>query len=404
MNATDHPGDRLSAYVDGELPAAERTVVDAHLRECFACSRLLDELVAVDSAALALTVQAPQGYFDAFPARVRGRLAARRTRRVPAWTWAAAAAVLLAVLTPLTLRDRRAPAPAAVPAAEQAPARRARAPEASSAAPTTTTPPAGIRSFGYVAGGPAPAPEVKERERRQEPETLDDRLRARDEAPAAGGGRGGELKGELKKEAATADKASADAPAARANVQGASADKQRPSDMDSRAEPDAAPLPAAPPPVTQPPVEQPSVAQAQVARPKAAEEGTLRAGKAAAAPARGAPAPTPTALDTAEGADARLDGTLAFADAFESLASRPLRTAAEARAAAREWSDFARRRPREKAADEARVRAIEALATAWRLERQPADRDQARRLAQAYLAGAGPQAARVRALLLQLDS
>jgi putative zinc finger protein len=120
-----HERERLSAYLDGELRAAERAGVEAHLAACPECTALLAELAAVDEAAAALPVDAPEGYFDTFPARVRSRLQPRGARprpretglslrRLPAWTWAAAAALLLAVITPLTLRQ----APPAAPANE----------------------------------------------------------------------------------------------------------------------------------------------------------------------------------------------------------------------------------------------------------------------------------------------
>jgi hypothetical protein len=91
-----------------------------------------------------------------------------------------------------------------------------------------------------------------------------------------------------------------------------------------------------------------------------------------------------------------------FAEEFEALASRPLRTAEEARTAARQWSELARLHPQAPSADEAHVRAIEAWATAFRLEHKDADLDQARKEAQAYLARKAPQKARVRAVLDQL--
>jgi hypothetical protein len=121
-----HERERLSAYLDGELPAGERAEVAAHLAACPECAAFLAALSAVDEAAGALPAEAPEGYFEAFPARVRSRLEAPRVaspgRRVPAWTWAAAAALLLGVLTPLTLRQLRpvpGEAPSAAPVAPQ---------------------------------------------------------------------------------------------------------------------------------------------------------------------------------------------------------------------------------------------------------------------------------------------
>jgi hypothetical protein len=115
-----HVQERLSVYLDGELPQTERAEVDAHLRGCAACARHLEELAAVDAAARDLPVPAPPGYFDSLPARVAARLPAPRTTRRPqpqTWVWAAAAAALaLAVLTPLTVRRTTLPVPEAAEA------------------------------------------------------------------------------------------------------------------------------------------------------------------------------------------------------------------------------------------------------------------------------------------------
>jgi hypothetical protein len=143
-----HERERLSAYLDGELPPAERAEVEAHLATCPECAALLADLEGVDAVARELPVEAPSGYFDSLPGRVRLRIAGedaprahaaapRTGRRVPAWTWALAAALLLAVVTPTTMsrlmRARtplsdapEAPAPAAPtrsPATETLPER-----------------------------------------------------------------------------------------------------------------------------------------------------------------------------------------------------------------------------------------------------------------------------------------
>jgi hypothetical protein len=118
----------------------------------------------------------PPGYFERFPARVRERLdrpQGRRLPTLPTWTWAAAAALLLAVLTPLTLRGpqpaTRPPATLGGPAA---------APPAEPPAMDTDR----LRALGY-AGGSGSAEGKKEKTRTPESE----RLRARDQKPDAGG-------------------------------------------------------------------------------------------------------------------------------------------------------------------------------------------------------------------------
>ena len=121
---TAHVVDSLSPYLDGELDPAERAAVLAHLAACEACAVRLQELAAVDAATRALPVEAPEGYFESLPSRVRARIEARTGRAwgVPAWGWAAAAAVVLAVVTPLTLTVRQAPEPTPRPAARPEPA------------------------------------------------------------------------------------------------------------------------------------------------------------------------------------------------------------------------------------------------------------------------------------------
>jgi len=104
-------------------------------------------LRAVDPAACELPARAPDGYFDSFATRVRQRIekepAVRRRAawRPPVWSWAVAAALLLAVVTPITLDRKEEALPGrAVPAAPAAPAPAAKlaAPLASPAAATAS--------------------------------------------------------------------------------------------------------------------------------------------------------------------------------------------------------------------------------------------------------------------------
>jgi hypothetical protein len=114
-----HENERLSAYLDGELPPAEMAAVAAHVAACHECALRLAELGAVDQAASGSAAAAPDGYFEALPGKVRARLAppARRLR-LPAWTWAAVAAVLVASVAPLVL-SRRTTAPIEEPSAPE---------------------------------------------------------------------------------------------------------------------------------------------------------------------------------------------------------------------------------------------------------------------------------------------
>jgi anti-sigma factor RsiW len=160
-----HERERLSAYLDRELPPVERAAVEAHLEVCPECAAFLAELRAVDEAAVSLPAEAPESYFEAFPARVRARLPARKpsfpARRVPAWTWAVAAALLLAVVTPLTLRQHRpssGAAPSTVPGAIQ-PAPTKAGPTAAEGPRRPEPPPTArpARSAAPERQGPAPA-------------------------------------------------------------------------------------------------------------------------------------------------------------------------------------------------------------------------------------------------------
>jgi anti-sigma factor RsiW len=56
---TDTIADRLSEYLDGELPPMERASVDAHLASCAACRATLDELRRVVARARTLPDSAP---------------------------------------------------------------------------------------------------------------------------------------------------------------------------------------------------------------------------------------------------------------------------------------------------------------------------------------------------------
>ena len=62
----------LDDFVDGTL-GTEAAGVQAHLAACPECAALLAELAAADEAAASLPAEAPEGYFEALPARVRAR-------------------------------------------------------------------------------------------------------------------------------------------------------------------------------------------------------------------------------------------------------------------------------------------------------------------------------------------
>ena len=170
---SDHEHERLSAYLDGELPPEEMSAVAAHVAACPECAARLAEFAAVDEAAAALAATAPSGYFEALPGRMRARLEPRRSgaRRLPVWTWAAAAALLLAVVTPLTLSKRSSLQMEPSSARE----RPAAAPPPTLEAPAVEAPRAKLQKVAPPTAGPAlsrpaanAAPSSDERAKREQ--------------------------------------------------------------------------------------------------------------------------------------------------------------------------------------------------------------------------------------------
>jgi hypothetical protein len=93
--------DRLSEYVDGELPAEERTALEAHLTTCADCRAILEELRKVVARGRALDDRGPKA--DLWPGVAKrigaGKVVAIRSRRfsfnVPQLIAASIALVLL---------------------------------------------------------------------------------------------------------------------------------------------------------------------------------------------------------------------------------------------------------------------------------------------------------------------
>lgn len=315
-----HERERLCAYHDGELPLGERAAVAAHLAACPECTALLADMAAVDAAVASLPAGAPEGYFDALPSRVVARLGAAakapaRTRRLPAWTWAAAAALLLAVVAPLTLRQP-VPGPA-------------------SAVPPTPG-----------------APEVALRDR--------DQRRARDAvaAPAA-----------TPTSAARTRPAFASPPTAAAPGAPAVTDDRLPAGKpgESEAESGRGPLFTAPAERAIRPKRADAPTQSAVREgPALLRTEALGAQEGARTSAR--QAPTAASVESSVHRD-EVTGGAGSAPEPEVLfgrleTSRP-RTAAEWRRLGDAWSAFAAAYPADPRADEARVRAIEARREAW---------------------------------------
>jgi anti-sigma factor RsiW len=117
--------DKLSDYLDGELEAADRTAVEAHLRECRECSAVLNDLKRVVSRAQGLDVRPPtRDLWPAVSARIDRIAPPARLISFTLPQLAAAAVMLMAVSATLAvtlMRRTEAPnavaqAPAVVPA------------------------------------------------------------------------------------------------------------------------------------------------------------------------------------------------------------------------------------------------------------------------------------------------
>ena len=148
----------LLAARDGELAAAEREALDAHLGDCQACRALAEETTRLHRALAAIPQSAalPPGLAEATLRRVRAELADEAPVR-GAWWWMAAplAAGLAGVVIWHTWPSTLAPPPPVAPANRPAePA--ARAPERLASKPVTAPAPA------TVVDAPAPPPQVAE--------------------------------------------------------------------------------------------------------------------------------------------------------------------------------------------------------------------------------------------------
>ena len=347
-----HVTDRLSLYLDGELAAGARSEVEDHLRSCAACARHLEELAAVDAAARELPVAAPPGYFDTLPARVRARLPAPRRRTAPVWVWAAAAGIALAALAPLVLRQTVSPVPEADRTEEE---------------PRPVAPPP-TAAYGAPAEAPTAAPALDQLGKKEE-------VRAKAASPAG-----------------------------------------KPAPALGRAAENVSRAPAAPPPP--PPAPQVQKHNGPWAQ---APQAAARSDEAGASsrveeelPARAPRADAPR--DAAEGKVEREErqearrglcgSTATFAQTpteetrYRSLLARRTVSAAEDRQVHDEWRAFVASYPSSPRADEARVRALEALLSAYRRDGEARDRERLREEAGLYLQRSdAAQAPRVRALL-----
>ena len=355
---SSHPLESLSALLDDELGDAERRVVEAHLAACSSCARHLRELAAVDELARGLPpADAPDGYLEALPGRVRQRIRADRPAASrPTWVWPLAAGLALAVLAPLVLRQNLSRArvssssPAVVMEAPAAPGTTV-APEPSRMAKledTLTRPPAASRAPQREA---APAPKARGAF-----------------APPPPSARANEsFLGEQAASVAVAKGAAGAAPAA-----------APPAEQEALAAADHG---------KEEPTESADAARERMDAPTSL--------KKADALRRSAPPPQEERGRIDSGVERKT---------FRDNASLPGATPEEARRAREAWRRFVSLHPAGPRADEGRVRFIEAAVTVFRLTRDEGDRTIAEREGRAYLATPGaPQASRVRAALSHLD-
>ena len=390
-----HERERLSAYLDGELPVAERAEVAAHLATCSQCRSVLAEMEALDKRARELPLDAPPGYFDTLPGRVRDRIeglsptrrtAPARTRRtLPTWTWAAAAALILGVVTPLTLRQMAPSSPAGL--AIEAPRSEPGAPP-----PAAASRPAVLEGRLADRADEEVAPGATEKREKEAP------LRAREQGARAGP--------EPLFAAAPAPPpgpppaapkrsgGKADAPVAAAQAPPAMAEN-RPLELgkDTRGFARAAPGVVAETESLEEKVGGPSeaprleaamaadaVSSHAVGDPSVGGTTAMKPAPAAASPAgeagrrRLAQANKKSVLD---------EDTASFTGLARSNAPADAAGWRERREA---WRGFVARHPESPHADEARVRVVEAGLEAWRAGGDPRDLDLAREDAAAYLA------------------
>lgn len=382
-----HPTpEQLSAFLDLEADEATRLTVEAHLAACDACAAHLAELAAVDEAARALPLPEPAGYFDDFAARVRARVDVRPARRtLPVWSWAAAAALLLAVITPLALREQASRSPAAVavrqdapfPESAAAPAAKPQAPAANDAKPRESEQ-AQPEERGRGAGASGRGAVLSHGTATAVPEAARELQAVKDEAaqPAPS----------ILSEAATRlEKRDVDGPKA-LGYDASPATGQRQHGPRSQQ--------FAPPPA---------------AAPARAEEVAVAEGQTVES---GAGADLAVERSTDEGSAARAKRSVAGGGAAARLGAAgselrqeppPARSAEEARARREAFRKMALERPDEAAADEARVGIVAEGVRAYRLEGRAGDRALAERDGRAYLARPDArQKPRVRALLEEL--
>jgi hypothetical protein len=403
-----HVRDRLSAYLDQELVPAERTAVETHLQGCDACRQHLETLAAVDAAARALPVVAPARYFDALPGRVRARLErpAPRVRhlplRLPAWTWAAAAVLVLGMVTPLTMislwSSREEPLPATRPA------ERPLSGVGGAAVADATPRPERPREVGR--------PEVAGVEKEEAKASTSNDLKLRQTAPGpardalASAPPAAPVENAPASEAPTFAAAPLSAPGREGphGTQGVRARRPEPggphAQQQAQTQAQAAGGLSAGNVASASRADEPAAAEAETAA-RRSEQPAPPAGRALAKSARerdGAGLREEVVLSN-EARAASPEGA-----EYQRLLVAPAQSVDALRARREAWRAYALRFPESRYADEARVRVVETGAAAWRLGQDPNDWARVREDAAAYLDRKdSAQAARVRAILQKVE-
>jgi anti-sigma factor RsiW len=106
MSVHPAPDDRLSAYLDGELDAAERQAVDGYLEASPEWRAELEEVAYARDALRQLpTHEAPPGFWEDVLSPDMAKARARRRSRLPRVIaiWTAAAAVAAAVIASIVV-------------------------------------------------------------------------------------------------------------------------------------------------------------------------------------------------------------------------------------------------------------------------------------------------------------
>lgn len=93
-----HESRQVQRYYDGELAAAERASVEAHVRECADCRELLADLRGLSSVLVMAEMRKPSVEAARRMERSWRYARDRGVIRLAGWLTAAAAAVLMAVL------------------------------------------------------------------------------------------------------------------------------------------------------------------------------------------------------------------------------------------------------------------------------------------------------------------